>query len=333
MSRKVTIVAELGSNHLGDLDTCLQLVDAAAQAGADVAKMQLFTKDGLTHPDYPGRDALERLAVPYTWLPEIDARARRRGIRWTATPTSLGAVDELTKFDVPFIKIASGDLTYLDLIYHAGRTGKPLVLSTGMATNEEIGIAVDTANEAGEKNVPWPPLTVLLCTAAYPAAEGTANLAILRQWERSFYINAENYGFSDHTTSLLLPALAVAAGAVMIEKHLRLQQTPADSPDYPHSLDPMEFADMVRQIRRAEAALGDSEKRVLPCEEPTRLLARRGLYWAADLPKGHQVTKSDLLVVRPFAEIGPDQQGNLLHGKLTQDVKRWAPCHRDEVRR
>lgn len=224
------ITAELGSNHDGDMHQALALIDAAATAGANAVKFQCLP------PLKP------------SWMPGLKAFANRHGIGLYATPFDADDVHELVALGVPYIKIASVELVYDELIEAAAETGVPLVLSTGMASMREIARALRIA-KASE-------VVLLQCTTAYPASLDRVNLRAMQTLHNVFSIPV---GLSDHTMSTVVPAAAVACGAVMIEKHLTLDRN-LEGPDHAFALTPQEFRMMVDNIRDVELALGDGQK-------------------------------------------------------------------------
>lgn len=322
------VVAEIGANHNGDYDTALRLIKAAKDAGADAVKFQLVTAEGLCHPTHAAYETVKKYALPREWMPCLMEYSRHLGIQCSATPCDFEAVDLLDRLDAPFLKIASGDLTYHALIQHAAKTGRHLIISTGAATQEEIetvwqmvatlwkrsGITLHGESLEGR-------LTLLHCTMEYPCPIQNADLQRL-----NFAINYPHlgdgggmWGFSDHTLSLTLPAVAVGMGATVIEKHFTLSRN-QDGPDHPHSLEPDEFRQMVGAIREAELALDDVQKQPLPEEQEMRVVARRGLYLRRDLSAGEVIGAGDVVAVRPCTHIGADECANVVGQRLTRSV-------------
>lgn len=262
------VCAELGSNHNGSLSTCKRLIEAAKEAGADAAKLQLFRAEWLCHPKHPAYETVKANELPREWMPRLMEFASEVGIQLSATPCDLEAVELLDSLDVPWIKIASGDITYLPLIECAAKTGRPLIISTGAATLVEVCAAARTAIDAGSDDV-----TLLQCSITYPAKAENSHLLTMAGMK---YLTG-TVGFSDHSLSMTLPAVAVGLGATVIEKHFTLSRHQS-GPDHPHSLEPEEFEAMVWAIREAEEALGDGVKQPLPEEADMRIWARRGNY-------------------------------------------------------
>lgn len=259
----VYVVAEAGSNHEGDLGRALDLIDIAAEAGADAAKFQLFRADRL-YPPGPEREAVRPYELPPAWLPDLAGRCADRGIDFLCTPFDEEAVDLLAPH-VPAFKVASYDLTNEPLLRKVGSTGKPILLSTGASTDYEC-IKIDMWLHASFKS----PVILLQCTAAYPAPIETLNLRALEDLPKLWTLR----GLSDHSLDpILAPVMAVALGACVIEKHFKLPDS--TGPDAAFAVDPDGLAAMVRAIRNAEKALGSGVKEVLPVEEALRRTARR----------------------------------------------------------
>lgn len=264
------MIAELGSNHGGDFDTCRRLIEAAKNAGAHAAKLQLFRAEWLCHPKHPAYETVKANELPRAWMPRLMEFAREVGIQLSATPCDFEAVELLDSLDVPWIKIASGDITYLPLIERAARTGRPLIISTGATYEREIAQAVETAVGCGAWDI-----TLLKCAMAYPATTAQSHLRGIRSLAEHFCL--AKAGFSDHTTSLTLPAVAAALGAEVIEKHFTLSRAQT-GPDHSHSLEPAEFRRMVEAVRETEEALGHGYLEPLAEEADMRVWARRGVY-------------------------------------------------------
>ena len=291
-NKGVYIIAEAGSSHRGDYHEALALVRAAAEAGADAIKFQTYRAEELAAPDVPllnGYDAahdawVERLGVPATlqdllgkgglpwpWHAVLQASAKALGIDFLSTPFSVPAAEFLvTIIQVPALKIASGDLTYLPLLTYADTCSVPVLLSTGGATAMEVRTTLeDILLEAYTDER----ITLMHCRSIYPCPTDAVDLRVLQTWKHDFPL--AQLGWSDHTTdSDVVPVAAVACGARVIEKHLRLTGG-GQTPDTDHALNETQFAHMVRRIRATEAALGSTEKTVHPREKHDRLWARR----------------------------------------------------------
>ncbi|MEO8679078.1 MAG: N-acetylneuraminate synthase family protein [Vicinamibacterales bacterium] len=319
------VIAEAGVNHNGSLDTALKLVDAAAEAGADVVKFQTFDPVQLASPAAPRAEyqlratgsgdsqlsMLQSLTLPLDAYPPLQARARDRGIVFLSTPFDRDSADFLDSLGLPAFKIGSGDLGNALLLRHVARKGKPMILSTGMANLDEARAALQAVREIN--NVP---LAVLHCVSAYPAESDDCNLRVIGTMAEALAVPV---GFSDHTVDDLVAIAAVAAGAVIIEKHLTLDVT-LPGPDHSASLEPGPFRRLVETIRRMERALGDGVKRRMPAEEEVAAVAQRSLYWNRDLRRHDTVAESDLVALRPQGGIPPSQWTRVAGRRVTRDV-------------
>jgi len=324
----VYIVAEAGVNHDGDPDRAMELVDAAAGTGADAVKFQIFDVDrlvahGTPKADYQRAagdadetqdDMLRRLQLDAAAFAKIADRAAARGIAFFASPFDEASVDLLVDLDVPAIKIASPDLVNLPLVAYAAATGKPLLLSTGMADMEETRTAVATAQAAGARE-----LVVLQCTSAYPSDPEDANLSAMATLARELDLPI---GFSDHTVGTTVAIAAAALGACLIEKHLTIDRS-SPGPDHAASLEPEEFATLVVASRTATAALGDGIKRPAEAELANALVARRSVAAALDLPAGAVLTRSSLVALRPGTGIPAAHLEQLVGRELARDIERF----------
>lgn len=335
MSRKPYIVAEMSGNHNGSLDRALQLVDAAADAGADAIKIQTYTADTMTvdvkHPrfqissghDLWGGDYLyqlfERAHTPWEWHEPIFERARERGITPFSSPFDRTAVELLEKLDAPMYKIASSEITDLPLIRLCASTGKPMIISTGMATVREIAAAVEASDGCAG-------LTLLSCTASYPAPPEETNLRRIPVLAETFGVPV---GLSDHTLGIGVPIAAVAFGATLIEKHVTLDRADGGV-DSAFSLEPAELAALVVESERAWQALGTTH--IGPTEaEKESLRFRRSLYVVADVVAGEPVTAENVRSIRPTGGLEPDQIGTVLGRVFRTDAAKGTPLTWDLI--
>lgn len=332
MNRKnhTYIIAEISANHNGSLDAALGLVRHAKEAGADAVKIQTYTADTMTldcdaEPFeikggtlWDGKtlyQLYQEAYTPWEWHEAIFAEARRIGIDCFSTPFDETAVDFLEQFDPPCHKIASFELVHHPLLKKVAETGRPVILSTGMATLREIAAAVEVLRANGCKD-----LTLLKCTSSYPAPPEEANLARIRHMAESFDCKA---GLSDHTLGIAVPVAAAALGASIIEKHFcRSRSEPG--PDSAFSLEPDEFRAMVDAVRIAEMAVGKvtyerTEK------EKSGLAFRRSLFFTRDLPKGHRIGEADMRVVRPGNGLAPEHLEAILGKTLGTSVSFGDP--------
>ena len=325
------VIAELSGNHDGSLDQALALVDAAADAGVDAIKLQTYTADTMTldsqgpgfvirEPESPwfGRslyELYEQAHTPWEWHEQIFARARERGLTAFSTPFDATAVEFLESLDVPAYKIASFENTDLPLIEKVAQTGKPVIISTGMATQQEIQEAVTAARSAGCRE-----LMLLKCTSSYPAPAKASNLA-------SIPVMAELFdcpiGLSDHTLGIGVPVASVALGAVAIEKHLVMRRADG-AVDSSFSLEPQELAVMVEEVNRAWEALGSVF--FGPTEhEVGSLNYRRTLYLVRDVPAGQPLGEEDVRAIRPGYGLPPGNMSKVLGRSLVRDAERGSP--------
>lgn len=308
------VIAEIGLNHGGSLDRALAMVDAAADAGVSAVKLQTVIASELAVAS-PVRDFFAGFELDEAAHRAIAARARARGLAFLSTPLSERAVDMLERVGVDAYKIASGDLTWTQLIERCARTGKPVIISTGLASLVEIMRAYDAACASGA-----PSVALLHCVSAYPVPEGSENL-------RAIATLAEKcpgpVGLSDHATDACAVPIAVALGASIYERHFILADGDT-AVDAVVSSSAAGFADIVRTAARAAAALGSGVKTCLAAEAPC-LVSRRGLYAARDLRAGHVVTADDVIALRPASALSADKLPALVGSTLGRDVAEGSP--------
>jgi N,N'-diacetyllegionaminate synthase len=311
MAESVFVIAEAGVNHNGDIAMALRLCDAALAAGADAVKFQTFRAQDLVVPGaptatYQARETgeqdqfamLRKLELTQAQHETIKAYCDAAGIEFFSTPFSIDAVDMLVRLGVRRIKLSSGELTHKALVERAAAARLPLLVSTGMATMEEIAEALQWIN-AARGNLDG--VTLLHCTSAYPAPDSALNLKALRSMARDLGVAI---GYSDHSLGIEAPLAAVALGATVIEKHLTLDRK-LPGPDHSASLEPEEFGRMVAGIRRVSAMLGDGVKAPTLEERDTALVARRSVAAAVDIPAGAAIIESMLVCRRPATGILP----------------------------
>ncbi len=328
--RPAYIVAELSANHRQEFSAALRLVAAAQAAGADAVKIQTYTPDSLTidcdRPEFiigpgspwTGRKLYElygEAATPYEWHAPLQAEAEKCGIDFFSTPFDPAAVDFLESLQVPAHKIASFELPDGRLLRRVAATGKPVILSTGLADREEIAWAVDELRRHGCRQ-----LALLRCASAYPAPLAALNLRLIPRLGAEFDAVA---GLSDHTLGHVAAGTAVALGASVIEKHLTLSRA-AGGPDAEFSLEPAEFADLVRTVRQTEAALGGAEFGLTPAEAAGRAF-RRSLFVVADVKAGEPFTPANLRAIRPGQGLSPRYYEEILGRCAIRDLERGTP--------
>jgi N-acetylneuraminate synthase/N,N'-diacetyllegionaminate synthase len=314
-SDRVLVVAEIGNNHEGSLDRARTLVEEAAKAGADAVKFQTFRTEHFVHPSDRERfDRLERFRLTFDDFADLAELARSRGVLFASTALDLESARFLGE-TADVIKIASGDNDFLPLIEVAARTGKPLVISTGLAEVDQLDRTVAFAEDARGSGVG---LALLHCVSGYPTPDGDVNLLAIG-------LLAERYpgwtiGFSDHTLGLEAAPLAVAAGARIVEKHFTLDKNLSDFRDHRLSTDPPELKALVASIRAAERFAGRREKLLQASEEPLATAARRSIAAAGDFDAGHKLRDGDLTWLRPGDGLPPGEEPALLGRPLRHAV-------------
>lgn len=331
----VYIIAEAGVNHNGQRELAFALVDAAAEAGADAVKFQTFDAERLASKNAPkaayqkGRTdesesqlgMLKKLELPKAWHTELQRHARQKGIEFLSTAFDYASLDFLVGLDMPLFKVPSGELTNGPLLWQFARTGKPLILSTGMATLSEVeqGLAIvahalHAANEPVDIDEVWMcwcnhesrqrlqgHVTLLHCTSQYPTLWEEVNLLAMDTLATTFGLDV---GYSDHTQGCLIPVAAVARGARVIEKHFTLDRS-MSGPDHAASLEPGELKTMVADIRSLEMALGDGSKTPQASEWDTRKAARQQIVAACDIPEGTVYSREQLTTARSGEGLPP----------------------------
>ena len=335
MSR-VFIIAEAGVNHNGSLDMALQLVDAAKQSGADAVKFQSFKADQLATRSahkaaYQERttsqaesqfDMLKRLELDRAGHERILRHCEDRGIQFLSSPFDLPSIDLLAEMNLPVYKVPSGELTNEPYLRKIGAKGKPVILSTGMATLGEVEEAINTLRAAGAGQ-----LTLLHCVTEYPAPYAEVNLRAMHTLKLAFGLPV---GYSDHTPGIEVSIAAAALGAEMIEKHFTLDRS-LPGPDHAASLEPGELKAMVTAIRNVEAALGTGIKAPAPCEIPNISVARKSLVAASSLPAGHKLQEQDLNIKRPGNGLAPKLMPALVGRTLRVAVEQDALIRWDDL--
>ncbi len=316
------VIAEIGSNHDGSLDEAVRLIEASARAGADCVKFQSYRAETLVAPDHPGRATLERLSLPPAWYPDLKAAADRCGIHFMSSPFDLDAVRDLVAVGVPAIKIASGDLTYTDLLETAAATGLPLIVSTGAAYLGEVDEALRSMRAAGADQI-----ALMHCASVYPASFAAANVRAVATLRAAFGVPV---GFSDHTPGHAAALGSVALGGRLIEKHITFARS-QPGPDHPFALTVDEFAELVDNIRALEASLGTGAKEPVESELSEREWARRGVYARRALEPGHVLTADDVICLRPVRDIPATRRKELDGRRLSRAVEMLAPIRMGDL--
>ncbi|MBV9549747.1 MAG: pseudaminic acid synthase [Alphaproteobacteria bacterium] len=327
------IVAEMSANHNGSLERAFATIDAAQHAGADAIKLQTYSADTMTidadgedfrihgglWDGYKLYDLYKWAQTPYDWHEAMIAHARKLGLTVFSTPFDETAVDLLESLDAPAYKVASFEVTDLPLIRYIARTGKPMIMSTGMASEAEIGEAVEAARSAGSQDI-----VLLHCISSYPTPIEQINLRQMQTLAKRF---GTIPGLSDHTLGTTASVAAVALGANFIEKHFTLSR--ADKgPDSDFSLEPGELRTLCRETRDAWLALGKAGFDRQQAEK-ANLQFRRSIYFVRDVKAGQLVTAEDIRRIRPGMGLLPKHFDALLGRRLKQDVARGTATRWD----
>lgn len=321
LDERVFIIAEIGNNHEGSFDRAEEMIGRAKEAGADAVKFQTIVPERLVSVSEEARIAqLRRFQFSYAQFEDLAARARREGVTFLSTPFDLESVAALDPL-VPAFKVASGDNDFFPLLEEVARTGKPILLSTGMSDLDGVGRAKRRIEAEWQRTGRSGALALLHCVVSYPTVPADANLAALRDLATL----GCTVGYSDHTIGIAAAVLSVALGARVIEKHFTLDKNQSDFHDHKLSADPAEFAELVRRVREAELLMGAGGKRVLPCEAAVRQRVRRGIAAARDLDAGTIIAAADLGWVRPRAGLAPGSEDELIGRRLAVAVPRGAP--------
>lgn len=312
----VFIIAELSANHNGSLETAIETIKAAKRAGADAIKLQTYTADTITidcaKDDFiikgtiwEGRRLYELYQDAYTpweWHQILFKVANEEGLVYFSSPFDKTAVDFLETLDCPIYKIASFEITDIPLIEYAASKGKPIIISTGIATLEDIQLAVETCRKVGNNQI-----ALLKCTSSYPAPIEEANMAMIPELAQRFNVVS---GLSDHTIGSTVPVVATALGAKIIEKHFILDRS-IGGPDASFSMNEQEFTEMVKAVREAEKAIGQITYDLTPKQIGGRQFCR-SLYVIKDIKKGEVITEENVRSIRPGFGMHPKEQKNWL---------------------
>lgn len=327
MKRDVYIIAEAGVNHNGNVEIAKKLVDAAVAAKADAVKFQTFSTEKTIKKDAimakyqienikqktTQFEMLKKLELSYKEFKELKEYCESKSIEFLSTPFDLDSVDFLDSIGVNFFKVGSGEIINYPLLKKVVEKGKPVILSTGMSTLGEIEGAVNFLQSNGVVE-----LKLMHCTSNYPPKTENINLNAITTLQKAFGLEV---GYSDHSLGIYMPIAAVALGATVIEKHLTLDNN-MEGPDHIASLNPNEFKEMVKNIRKLEVALGDGIKRVTDEEVEVRLMARKSIVAASDLTAGTLISQSDITYKRPGSGILPMFENLILGKRILRDYKK-----------
>ncbi len=325
------IIAEMSGNHNQSLERALKIVDAAAEAGAHALKIQTYTADTMTLDVREGEfliqdpkslwngntlyDLYKKAYTPWEWHKPIFDRCRERGILGFSTPFDATAVDFLESLNVPLYKVASFENTDLPLIRKVAKTGKPMIISTGLASEAEIGESVQTAREAGCRD-----LVLLKCTSLYPAPPSEANLTTINHMREKFGCQV---GLSDHTLGIGVSVASVAFGSTALERHVTLAREDGGV-DSAFSLEPSELHQLVVETERAWQAIGNVSYGPSDQEKPS-LRFRRSLYIAQDVKSGQTLNEKNLRSIRPGLGLPSKHYSELIGKRVVRDAKKGTP--------
>lgn len=324
--KKVFIIAEAGVNHNGDLQLAKKLVEKAAEAGADAVKFQTFKTEKLVcrnaeKAEYQKQttdegesqfDMLKKLELTEEMHRELAKHCEKCGIRFLTTPFDEESLEQIQEYGVDLIKVSSGDLTNYPFLKKIAGTGKPVILSTGMSTLEEVKTSVSLLKENGSGEI-----TVLHCNTEYPTPMKDVNLRAMVTLRKELGVET---GYSDHTRGIEVPIAAAALGAAVIEKHFTLDKT-MEGPDHKASLEPEELKAMVSAVRNIELAIGNGEKQPSESEKKNAAVARKSIVAATDIFAGEVLTEDKITTKRPGTGISPMEWEKLIGRKVTRDYK------------
>lgn len=326
----VYVIAEMSANHGQNIDEAIRIIRAMAEAGADAVKLQTYTPDTLTidcdneHFRIGGGTVWEGRTLyslygeaytPWEWHARLKQEAEAVGLDFFSTPFDDSAVDFLEKLGVPAYKVASFEVVDPALIRRIARTGKPMIISTGMASLAEIDEALRAARGAGASEI-----AVLKCTSAYPSPPDAMHLRTIPHMAAAFGVPA---GLSDHTLGVAVPVAAVSLGACIVEKHFTMSRA-VEGPDSSFSLEPQEFRAMVDSIRVAEAALGEVHYGASEREEPSRVF-RRSLFVVRDMAAGEAFAPENLRSIRPGYGLAPRHLDDVMGRRAARNIERGTP--------
>jgi len=331
----VFIIAELSANHHGNLETAVQTIRAAKRAGADCIKMQTYTADTITidstEPDFiingtiwEGKNLYQLYREAYTpweWHEELFRIAAEEGLECFSSPFDKSAVDLLEKLGTPAYKIASFEITDIPLIEYVASKGKPVIISTGIATEEDIQLALDACYRMHNHDI-----ALLKCTSSYPAPVEEANMIMVKDMANRFNVLT---GLSDHTMGSTVPVVATCFGAVIIEKHFILDRS-IGGPDASFSMNEAEFTAMVKSVREAEAAIGRIDYSLTAKMKESRRFSR-SLYVVEDISAGEVLTESNIRSIRPGFGLHPRYYNSVLGKTVKIDLKRGTRLSNDVI--
>ena len=322
------VIAEIGSNFNDDINLAKKLIKKAKDVGADAAKFQSFQVDKILSKrgfekkvsfqakwKKPVWQVYKEAEFPLEWISKLSEFAKKCKIDFLSAPYHIEAVDELIRCKVPAIKVGSGEITNLEFLEYIAKTGKPILLATGASTQKEVDVAVKIISRLNKK------LILMQATTQYPSPIEDANLRVVDTFKNKYKINV---GYSDHTPGFTSVMGSIALGACTIEKHFTLDKS-SSGPDHPHSLDPIEFIEMVKRIREMEIVLGSHKKKIEKSETQTSVIQRRGIWTINKIKKGEKFTRFNIDVLRPNLGIPASQFRKILKRKSKKNYSAFSP--------
>ena len=335
LEQECFIIAEVSSNHNQDINIALESIAAAKEAGASAVKFQVYEPETLTidcqndcfminHPQWGGMslyDLYQKAYTPLEWIPILKKAADKLGIIFFATAFDKKGVDLLESIDVPFHKVSSFELIDLSLIEYIAKTGKPIILSTGMATLEEIEEAIGVVRSIGDNEV-----VLLKCVSSYPAEPKEMNLKTIQDMAKKFNCVV---GLSDHSLGTAISVASVAMGAKMIEKHFILSKE-IETPDSFFSIDSQELKQLVKDVRTTEKAIGKVHYGMTKAEEKNQIF-RRSLFVVKDIKKGEVFTEENVRSIRPSSGLEPKCLKQILGRVALRDISRGTPLQKRDA--
>jgi N-acetylneuraminate synthase len=322
------IIAEIGSNFDGDINKAKKLIKKAKESGADAAKFQSFeTNKILSKKGFENKisfqstwkksvwDVYKNAELPLDWIKKLNEFAKKCNIQFLSAPYHVEAVDELMKYNIPAIKIGSGEITNIEFLKYIAKQKKPIFLATGASTLKEISLAVKNIIKSGNSK-----LILMQATTQYPSPIHDTNLKVIEMFRHKFNLNI---GYSDHTSGDTAILGSIALGACVIEKHFTLDIN-SEGPDHPHSLDPIRFKEMVKKIRELESALGNSKKMITKSETQTKIIQKRGIWTTKEITKGENFTKSNIDTLRPCVGLSASNFSKILQKKATKNYSAFT---------
>ncbi len=334
---KTYIIAEAGVNHNGDMDTAIKMIDAVKDAGCDCIKFQTFKTEALVtksakKADYQVENTknndsqfemLKKLELGFDDFKILKDYCEHAGVDFMSTPFDNSSADLLENLQVSKYKMSSGDITNKPLLEYIAKKNKPIILSTGMCTMDEVHEAVSWIEECGNKQI-----TLLHCTSNYPTPYSDVNMNAMLTLRDEFPYPV---GYSDHTKGIIIPVMAVAMGATVIEKHFTLDKN-MEGPDHKASLEPDELREMVKSIRDIESARGDGIKKPTASEMSTREVARKSIVVTRSMKAGDIISQEDLTIKRPGTGLAPKYLSELIGKTVVKDIDEEALISLDDIK-